>query len=271
MNLEHPPKYLMGAIIGDIVGSIYEHNNIHTEKFPLFRSISSITDDSVLTCAVAQAMVNAKKNDTPLYDELVDCMQSFGRHYPEAGYGRRFMDWIWTDDPEPYNSWGNGAPMRCSPAGWVTDDPDKAYALGEATAEPTHNHPDAMKAAGVTAALICMARNKASMEDMKTYALSQYSISLPSVYFLRSRYEYTESSSGSMPAALSCFFASDSFEDCIRKAISIGGDSDTIAAIAGSIAEAYYGIPDDILAFAWTYVPMNLRQVLHNFNDTFLT
>ena len=269
VEISSPPKYMLGAIIGDIVGSIYEFANIFTEDFPLFVKGDSITDDSVLTCAVAQAFLNSHNNDTPLYDELVGCLQSFGRNYPEAGYGRRFMDWIWTDDPEPYNSWGNGAPMRCSPAGWVTDDPDKAYALGEATAEPTHNHPHAMKAAGVTAALICMARNKASVEDMKTYALSQYPI--PPLDFLRSHYEYTESSSGSMPAALSCFFNSTSFEDCIRKAISIGGDSDTLAAIAGSIAEAYYGIPDYIKRTAWDYVPKELRQVLHNFNDTFLT
>lgn len=269
MEYEKPTEYLMGAIIGDIVGSIYEHNNIHTERFPLFHRFSSITDDTVMTLAVAQAMINSKKNDTPLYDELVDCMQSFGRNWMEAGYGRRFTDWVWTDDPEPYNSWGNGAPMRCSPAGWVTDDPDKAYALGRATAEPTHNHPLAMKAAGVTAALICMSRNKASMEDMKTYAESLYPIS--SLRRLRIQYEYTESSQGTMPAALSCFFASDSFEDCIRKAISIGGDSDTIAAIAGSIAGAHYGIPEDILTKAWTYVPTKLRQVLYSFRDTFIT
>lgn len=267
---EQPPKFLMGAIIGDIVGSIYEFDNIHTEDFPLFGPGCSITDDTVMTLAVAQALVNAKKNSkAALYDELVDCMQSFGRHYPDMSYGGRFNSWIWTQEPEPYNSWGNGAPMRCSPAGWITDDVRKAMALGVATAEPTHDHPYAKNAAGVVAGLICMARGMASKEDMRKFA-EDNGYQIPTMDWLRENYTYTESSQGTMPAALACFLFSHTFEDSIRKAVSIGGDSDTIAAITGSIAEAYYGIPDNIRKEAWTYVPVKLRQVLRDFHDTFL-
>ena len=263
------PKHLLGAIVGDIVGSIYEHDNIHTEDFPLFGRGCFVTDDTTMTLAVARALVNAKKNpDLAVYDELVDCMRSFGRHYPDMGYGGRFMRWIWSEEREPYDSWGNGAPMRCSAAGWITNDAGKAYALGAATAEPTHNHPYATKAAGTVAGLICLARDGMDMEDLRTYAENQ-GYKIPTMDWLLKNYKYTESSQGTMPAALACFFNSHSFEDSIRKAISIGGDSDTIAAITGSIAEAYYGIPDDIRQQAWEHLPSKLRKVLVDFNETF--
>lgn len=266
-----PPKYLMGAITGDIIGSIYEFDNIHTEDFPLFGPGCELTDDSIMTLAVAQALINAKKNpELSVYDELVDCMKSFGRHYPDKSYGHRFRKWLESDDRDPIGSWGNGAPMRCSPAGWITNDVRKAQALGVATAEPTHNHPYATNAAGTVAGMICWARNGADKKRLQTFTeFAGYDI--PSMEWLRDNYGWTESSQGTMPAALACFLYSSSFEDSIRKAISIGGDSDTIAAITGSIAEAYYGIPDSIKDEAWKYVPHRLRKVLHDFNDTFLS
>ena len=261
----------MGAIVGDIVGSVYEFDNIHTEEFSLFDHECRITDDSVMTVAVAQALINAKKNpERSVYDELVDCMRELGRRYPNKSYGHRFRAWIVSDTRDPQDSWGNGAPMRCSPAGWVTDDEEKAEALGAATAEPTHSHPYATRAAGTVAGMICWARNRADKKRLWAYAeMSGYDI--PDIKWLKDNYGWTESSQGTMPAALACFLYSSSFEDSIRKAVSIGGDSDTIAAITGSIAEAYYGIPDDIKAKAWEYVPTDLRKVLHDFNDTFLT
>ena len=265
---EQPPKYLMGAIVGDIVGSIYEFANIHTEDFPLFTDRCFVTDDSVLTLAVAQALINAKKKDTPLYNELVDSMQAFGRHYPDASYGGRFIDWIWSDEPRPYNSWGNGAPMRCSAAGWITNDVKKAQTLGVATAEPTHDHLYARNAAGTVAGMICLARNGAGMKELWEYA-QEMGYTIPSMDWLRDNNTFDESSQATMPAALGCFLSSHSFEDSIRKAISIGGDSDTIAAITGSIAEAYYGIPDSIRREAWNYIPRKLRRVLVNFGETF--
>ena len=263
------PRRLMGAIVGDIVGSIYEHDNIHTTDFELFGSGCFITDDSVMTLAVAQALTKAKQNPRlTVYDEIVDCMRSFGRHYPYVGYGKRFIDWLWSDEPKPYNSWGNGAPMRCSAAGWITQDVDKAAALGALTAEPTHNHPYAIAAASTVAGMICMARKGHSKRELWDYAQSK-GYAIPTMQWLRDNYEYTESSQGTMPAALACFLHSASFEDSLRKAISIGGDSDTIAAITGSIAEAYYTVPDDIRQKAWTYLPINLRKVLVEFNGTF--
>ena len=263
------PRRMMGAIVGDIVGSIYEFSNIHTEDFPLFGNGCEVTDDTVMTLAVAQAFVNAKKNPRlNLYDELVDCMRAFGRHYPDKSYGGRFARWLWSDSYDPIDSWGNGAPMRCSAAGWITEDVRKAQALGVATAEPTHNHPFATNAAGTVAGMICLARNGTDMKGLQEYA-EDMGYRIPTMDWLRDNYMYTESSQGTIPAALSCFLNSSSFEDSIRKAISIGGDSDTIAAITGAIAEAYYGIPDDIRQRAWAYVPDDLRKVVIDFNDTF--
>ena len=265
-----PPEHLMGAIVGDIVGSLYEFDNIHTEDFPLFGPGCSITDDTVMTLAVAQALVNAKKDPrAALYGELVDCMQAFGRHYPDMSYGSRFLTWLWSAEPEPYHSWGNGAPMRCSPAGWITDDVRKAEALGVATADPTHDHLYARNAAGTVAGLICMARNGKSRQDLWYYAEDR-GYQIPSMEWLLDHYSYTETSQGTMPAALACFLYSRSFEDSIRKAVSIGGDSDTIAAITGSIAEPFYGIPEEIRREAWVRVPVRLRQVLRAFHEAFL-
>ncbi len=266
---ERVPNCLMGAIVGDIVGSIYEFDNIHTEDFPLFGPGCEITDDTVMTLAVAQALVNAKKNPRlAVYDELVDCLRSFGRHYPDKSYGGRFNNWIWSESADPIGSWGNGAPMRCSPAGWITNDVKKAEALGVATAEPTHDHLYARNAAGTVAGMICLARNGSNMKELWEYA-QEMGYTIPSMDWLRDNYTYTESSQGTMPAALACFLFSSSFEDSIRKAIGIGGDSDTIAAITGSIAEAYYGIPNNIKEKAWSYVPQKLRKVIISFADTF--
>ena len=263
------PKCLMGAIVGDIVGSIYEFDNIHTEDFPLFGPGCEITDDTVMTLAVAQALVNAKKNPRlAVYDELVDCFKSFGRHYPDKSYGHRFRQWLASETRDPIDSWGNGAPMRCSAAGWITDDVRKAQALGVATAEPTHNHPYATNAAGTVAGMICLARNGADIKQLWEYA-EDMGYKIPTMEWLMDNNYFTESSQGTMPAALACFLYSSSFEDSIRKAISIGGDSDTIAAITGSIAEAYYGIPDSIKEKAWSYLPQRLRRVVLSFAETF--
>jgi len=266
---EPAPEYLMGAIVGDIVGSIYEFNNIHTTSFPLFGPGCEITDDTVMTLAVAQALVNAKLDENvSVYNELVDCMRSFGRHYPDKSYGNRFASWLWSDSRSPVNSWGNGAPMRCSPAGWVTDDVHKAELLGIATADPTHNHVYARNAAATVAGMICEARNGTTKEYLRKYAEDK-GYDIPTMDWLMDNYTYTESSQGTMPAALACFLYSDSFEDSIRKAVSIGGDSDTIAAITGSIAEPYYGIPDDIRNRAWGYVPERLRRTVRAFGEAF--
>lgn len=256
---------MKGTIIGDIVGSIYEHHNIKTKDFPLFSTAHrcKFTDDTVLTLAVAKSMMESLTNDEPLYNALVYNMQVSGKAYPHRGYGGRFKKWLKEEFPEPYHSYGNGAPMRCSPAGWLCNDPEKARLLAVETTLPTHDHPESAKASGLVAELICRARQGASMEELRRIAEGYYDI--PDLDKLRDWYYFDVSSQGTMPAVLSAFFQSTGFEDCIRNAISVGGDSDTIAAIAGGIAEAYYGVPDAIWAKAETYLDDDQRQLIADF------
>ncbi len=249
---------MKGAIIGDIVGSVYEFHNRRAKDFPLFSPESRFTDDTVMTLAVAIGMIKAHSTDSDLIEALSESMHDYGNRYPGRGYGGRFRNWLRASDPRPYNSWGNGAPMRCSSAGWIAATPAKAFELGMYTAAPTHNHPDAMKAAGVTAMLIWYARQGKSKEWLKSLAEKWYA--LPELDDIRDEYSFDVSCEGTMPVALSAFFESQDFEDAIRNAVSIGGDSDTIAAIAGSIAEAYYGVPDELWQQAMEYLSEELRH-----------
>ena len=247
---------MKGAIIGDIVGSIYEFHNLKSKDFPLFDPRASFTDDTVMTVAVAMGLLRAFETDGDLVDTLTEALHDYGNRYPHRGYGGRFRRWLRSSDPKPYNSWGNGAPMRCSPAGWLAASPEKAFELGMYTAAPTHKHPEGMKAAGVTAMLIWYARHGMHMKELRETAAKYYE--LPVLDEIRDSYSFDVSSMGTMPVALSAFFESRSFEDAIRNAISIGGDSDTIAAITGSIAEVFYGVPDEIWRTACAYLSEEL-------------
>ena len=250
---------MKGAVIGDIVGSVYEFNNIKTKDFPLFSPQGHYTDDSVLTIAVGMGLLTAFREDCDLTEALTDAIHAYGNRYP-AGYGQMFRRWLRSPDPRPYNSWGNGAPMRCSAAGWLASTPEKAFELGMYTAAPTHNHPEAMKAAGVTAMLIWHARNGAERTVLRDIASKWYA--LPALDDIRPDYSFDVSCEGTMPAALSAFFESTGFEDAVRCAVSVGGDSDTIAAITGSLAEAHYGVPGDLWQQAAGYLdPELLRDV----------
>ncbi len=254
---------MKGAIIGDIVGSVYEHHNIKTKDFPLFSSQGRFTDDTVMTVAVAMGLLTAYKSDRDLTEALTESMLAYGNRYRQRGYGGRFRKWLQDSDPRPYNSWGNGAPMRCSAAGWMAASPEKAFELGMFTAGPTHNHPEAMKAAGVTAMLIWHARHGMGKEALRELAAKWYS--LPVLDEIRPTYSFDVSCMGTMPVALSAFFESDSFEDAIRGAVSVGGDSDTIAAITGSLAEAFYGVPEDLWHKACEYLSDELIQNVTTF------
>lgn len=254
---------MKGAIIGDIVGSIYEFHNIKTKDFPLFSEKCSFTDDTVMTVAVAKGLLSATGLNADLTDSIASYMQDYGNRYPNRGYGGRFTGWLSSSHPRPYNSWGNGAPMRCSSAGWLASSPEKAFQLGMYTAAPTHNHPESMKAAGLTAMLICYARNGASIDELRQIAEKWYA--LPVLDEIRDEYSFDVSCMGTMPVALSAFFESESFEDAIRNAIAIGGDSDTIAAITGSIAEAYYGVPEDLWQIASGFLEEELRLDVEEF------
>lgn len=228
---------MKGAIIGDIVGSIYEWDNIKFKDFPLFQQSCFFTDDTVMTVAVGEALMQASVWSSKARNTaLIKSMQKWGAEYPNSGYGGSFYSWLISPTPQPYNSWGNGAPMRCSAAGWIAVSAEDAKNLGRQTAKPTHNHPEALKAAECTALLIYLARNGAAIEELRKRAELYYE--LPLLDEIRPSYQFSEYSQDTMPVALSAFFESTGFEDAIRNAISVGGDSDTIAAITGSIPKS---------------------------------
>lgn len=254
---------MKGAIIGDIIGSVYEFHNIKTKDFPLFSDRSRFTDDTVMTVAVGMGILNAYRTGGDLTEALTETMHDYGNRYPHRGYGGRFRHWLRASDPRPYNSWGNGAPMRCSAAGWLSTSPEKAFELGMFTAGPTHNHPEAMKAAGVTAMLIWYARHGKTKQELREKAEKWYE--LPKLDEIREEYGFDVSCMGTMPVALSAFFESESFEDAIRSAISVGGDSDTIAAITGSIAEPFYGEPVALWHEAKQYLSDELIENVKEF------
>ncbi len=254
---------MKGAIIGDIIGSVYEFHNIKTKDFPLFSRKGYFTDDTVMTVAVAMGLLAANKEGSDLSEALTEAMHDYGNRYPHRGYGGRFRRWLRAPEPHPYNSWGNGAPMRCSAAGWLASSPEKAFELGMFTAGPTHNHPEAMKAAGVTAMLIWHARHGMPKEELRELAGKWYA--LPVLDEIRPDYTFDVSCMGTMPVALSAFIESESFEDAIRNAVSVGGDSDTIAAITGSLAEAYYGTPEALWQKACYYLSDELIQNVTTF------
>ena len=214
---------MKGTIIGDIVGSIYEWHNIKTKDFPLFAPNCFFTDDSIMTLAVGRAFLNCTDGaDFP--EELVYQMRLFGRMYPHGGYGGRFKQWLRAEDPHPYNSFGNGAAMRCSPAGMIASSLEEAEDLGQRTAEVTHNHPEGIKAARVTAGLVYLGCEGRSMDELRAYAEAVCEI--PTCAAIRSWYEFDETCQGTMPAVFAAFFDSTGFEDAIRNAISVGGDSE---------------------------------------------
>ncbi len=245
---------MKGAIIGDIVGSVYEWHNHRSKDFellgptPYYPDGHFFTDDTVMTVAVGEALLKSKgMNESETVKLIGDTMRRYGREYPRRGYGEMFKKWIASDNMEAYNSFGNGAPTRCSAAGWLATSVEEAARLSVMTAAPTHNHPEGLKAAEVTARLIYFAGKGEhfwTMGELQDYARRYYDI--PKLDDIRPTHRFSETSQDTMPVALAAFFESTDFVDAIRNAISVGGDSDTIAAITGSIAEAYYGVPDEL-------------------------
>ncbi len=279
---------MLGAIIGDIVGSVYEWNNIKTKDFPLFRDDCFFTDDTVMTCAVADAIMNGGEREN-----FVDSMKKYGRMYPNADYGARFASWLASDKSEPYYSFGNGSAMRVSPCAEIMSCgftartgmwPQKARNIVKLSAEVTHNHPEGIKGAMATADAIflsnfyfrgffidydkpinddpeqCKELIKVHIEHDHGYDLSR------TLDEIRPTYEFNETCQKTVPEAITAFLESNDFEDAIRNAISLGGDSDTLAAITGSIAEAAYGIPDWIKEKAISYLDEPLLDVLRRWD-----
>lgn len=254
---------MLGAVIGDIAGSIYEFNNIKTPDFPLFSSKCFFTDDTVMTFAVAEALINGKRSEEKTEICMVKSMKKFGKAYPCAGYGGRFSAWLRNPEPKPYNSYGNGSAMRVSPVAWYFHSLEKVEKFAEISAKVTHDHPEGIKGAKATAAAIFLARIGRDKEYIKRYIELKYRYSFSKkLDEIRPTYQFDETCQGTVPVALEVFFEAESFEDTLRKAISMGGDSDTLAAIACSIAEGYYQIPEEIASAAKGFLDKKLNAAL---------
>lgn len=237
---------MLGAIFGDIVGSAYEFNNTHDYDFRLLTEWSEMTDDSMMTLAVARALTESYgRSDEEIKESLIDNMKLFGKKYPYAGYGGMFYSWVLGNDRKPYNSYGNGSAMRVSPTGWIGKSLEETERYARLSAEVTHNHPEGIKGAMAISAAIYLARTEHDKDRIRTYIEEKYGYDLSKrMEDIVSNGHGDETCMVSVPQALICFLLSDSYIDCIRKAVSIGGDSDTVACIAGGIAEAYYGFDE---------------------------
>jgi type I restriction enzyme M protein len=224
-----------------------------------------------MSAAVAKALLEYKEIDNidEFKNELINCMHSIGVKYPNCGYGGRFYDWIMCGEREPYNSFGNGSAMRVSPVGWYANSLAEAELLAKATAEVTHNHPEGIKGAVSVAGVIFLARSGANIKKLKEYVNKYYTIDF-TIDDIRSTYQFNESCQDTVPQAFAAFFESISFEDAIRNAISVGGDSDTLAAITGSIAEAYYGIDNVLIDVAVSYLDDELKRIVVEFENEYL-
>lgn len=260
---------MIGAIIGDIVGSIYEFNNIKTKDFELFSKRCFFTDDSVMTLAVAKAILECN-NDYSNLDKLsIKYMQEIGRNYPSCGYGLRFNKWMFSSNPEPYNSFGNGAAMRVSACGLVASSIEEVIMLSKKVTEVTHNHEEGIKGAEATSVAIYLAKTKHTISEIRDYINKHYYDLNFTLDEIRDLYYFNETSQNTVPQAIEAFLESTSFEDAIRNAISIGGDSDTLAAITGSIAEAYYGVPENLRKEAMNYLDKRLFNLLEEFENKY--
>jgi type I restriction enzyme M protein len=260
---------MLGAIIGDIVGSRFEWNNHKFKDFELFTRDCHFTDDSIMTLAVAQAIVQNGKDMKRLSDTIASTLQSVGRPYPGSGYGGMFYNWMYSDNPRPYNSYGNGAAMRVSPCGFAASSLDDAKELSRRVTEVTHNHPEGLKGAEATAVAVYLARTGISLAEIGSHIDSNYYPMNFTLDEIRPSYRFNETCQETVPQAIKAFLESRNFEDAIRNAISLGGDSDTMAAITGGIAEAYYGVPADIRTQAVEYLDDKLKSILTRFERVY--
>lgn len=266
---------MIGAIIGDIVGSRFEFNNHRSKDFELFTDECFVTDDSIMTLAVARAIMETCRTfessvvtsgfSDEFYSVLerntIRYMQEIGRKYPNCGYGSRFYQWIFSQNPQPYGSFGNGAAMRISPVGFAARSKEEAVKMSKVVTSVSHNHAEGIKGAEATVIAIFMARTGSSKEEIRSRITRDYYELDFTLDEIRDTYEFDETCQGTVPQAIEAFLESTSFEDAIRNAISIGGDSDTLAAITGGIAEAYYGVPIDMEEKALTYLDPLLRSI----------
>lgn len=260
---------MLGAIIGDIAGSRFEWNNVKNKDFDLLTYTCEPTDDSIMSLAVAKAIVECKSDFSNLSDNAVKYMQEIGRLYPHCGFGSHFRQWVFSDNPQPYGSYGNGAAMRVSACGFAANSIEEAKALAIAVTAVTHDHPEGIKAAVAVSEAIFMAKTGKSLLEIRDYINDNYYHMNFSLDQIRDDYTFDVSCQGSVPQAFEAFFESTGFEDAIRNAISIGGDSDTIAAICGGMAEAYYGVPAKIRKHALSFLDERLLKILTDFENIY--
>ncbi|MGB8647791.1 MAG: ADP-ribosylglycohydrolase family protein [Anaerolineae bacterium] len=254
---------MLGAIAGDVIGSVYERHRIKTTEFPFFPKGACFTDDTVMTLAVAQAILQGT--------DYAVSMKAFGRKYPNAGYGRAFVYWLREDETRPYNSWGNGAAMRASPVGFAFDNVEDILREARRSAEVSHDHPEGIKGAQATALAVWLARTGASKKDIRGEIARRFGYDLDrTIDAIRPVYRFDSSCQGSVPEALIAFLESTDYESAVRKAISLGGDSDTLACIAGGVAHAFYKhIPAEIVAGTRHRLPEEFRVILDRFDLKF--
>ena len=263
---------MYGAILGDIIGSPYEFDMGNKSKdFPLFSPMSTYTDDTVITLAVADGLLKARELENPeqISKILVRQMQHFGHLYPNpfGGYGSRFGMWLEADDPEPYGSFGNGSAMRVSSVAWLYEDLETVEAMAKLSAKVTHNHPEGIKGAQAVAAVIFLSRTGSTKEEIKSYICERYGYDLSrSCDEIRPGYHHVESCQETVPEAITAFLEGESFEDVIRTAVSLGGDCDTLTCIAGSMAEAFYGVPEELKQECRLRLPQTLLTVMDHFD-----
>lgn len=262
---------MLGAIIGDIAGSRFEQYNPKTKDFTLLSREKGgrVTDDSIMTLAIADAILACGGDYAGLGAQAVRSMRRLGQLYPEAGYGGRFGLWLQSSDPRPYHSYGNGAAMRVSPCGFAAAALEEAVSLAERVTEVTHDHPEGMKAARAVASAVFLAKTGASMAEIRTHIESTYYPIDFTLDGIRSTYAFDMSCQGSVPQAFAALFESAGFEDAVRNAVSLGGDSDTIGAITGSMAEAYYGVPEDLRKQALSFLDETQQGILRAFEAAF--
>ena len=258
---------MYGAILGDIIGSPYEFDmGDKTKDFPLFNEDSTFTDDSVMTIAVADALLCGAKDPERIKTLLVYSMQRWGRKDPTAGYGGMFYQWLFADDPQPYGSFGNGSAMRVSSVGWLYDTLEETWKTARLTAEVTHNHPEGIKGAECVASVIWMARNGKSKQEIREFVTDTFGYDLSRTCDeIRPEYYHVESCQQTVPEAITAFLEGESFEDVIRTAVSLGGDCDTLTCIAGSMAEAFYGVPEELKEECRKRITPEMREVLARF------
>lgn len=260
---------MLGAILGDIVGSPYEFDRgSKTKNFPLFSEDSKFTDDTVMTIAVADALMNVKKDekDEAIRSQIIDAIHKWADKYPNAGYGGRFQNWLQQRSRTPYNSFGNGSAMRVSATAWLYDDIDSVRKAAVLSAEVTHNHPEGIKGAESIASAIFLARTGYDKKEIKEYIQHEFGYTLNRTCDeIRVNYSHVESCMETVPEAIAAFLEGSDFEDVIRTAVSLGGDCDTLTAIAGSIAEGFYSIPTELEQECMRRLPEDIIEVLIRF------